>query len=218
MSVVESVFSRVYSKGARLFVDTTNAANSPTIDEAYLAGLPAIAGVITMKGPKMGRDVVDMNELDQIPPHVRGLTADIAGTPLTLDRATTPVETPEMYFNKVKAPGDKDIGPIALSMNMTRVYYGKLHQMYIRDVAFLWVINLRVRATVAAAVGNPINTRCFFIGYGYVSELSMDIQPSALVKVSCSIQPMFGVGFLSACKSVSSLKDHYVNHLTTPVC
>lgn len=218
MSVVESVFSRVYSKGARLFVDTTNAASNPTIDEAYLGSLPAIAGVISMKGPKMGRDVMDMNELDQIPPHVRGVTVDLGGTPLTLDRAASPVETQEMYFNKVKAPGDKDIGPIVLSMNMTRVQYGKLHQMYIRDIVFLWLINLRVRPTVSVAVGAPVNTRCFFIGYGYVSELSMDIQPSALVKVSCSIQPNFGVGFLSACKSLTSLRDHYINYLTAPAC
>jgi len=214
MPVVENVFSRVYSKGARLFLDSMTNASTNVVNEAYIAALPAVAGVKSIKGPKMGRDVVDMSELDQVPPGLLGTTADIgvAGTNL----ATTPVETAEMYYNKIKAPGDKDIGPLVLSLNMTRAWYGKLHQLYVRDAPFLWLINLRTRPVTPAAA--PVNSRCFFIGFGYVSELSLDSEPNALVTASCSLQPMFGVTFLSNCNSITTLSNEYVNHLIQPAC
>lgn len=214
MSVVENVFSRVYSKGARLFIDTMSNSATTLVNEAYIAGLPAVAGVKSIKGPKMGRDVIDMNELDQVPPGLVGTTADLGTAGVNL--ATTPVETPEMYYNKIKAPGDKDIGPLVLSLNMTRAWYGKLHQMYVRDAPFLWLINLRTKPITPAAL--PANTRCFFIGFGYVSELSLDSQPSALVTASCSLQPMFGVTFLSNCNDLTTLANEYVNHLIQPAC
>lgn len=218
MSVVENVFSRVYSKGARLFVDTNSLAATTLINETYIATLPAVAGVKSIKGPKMGRDVIDMNELDQVPPGLVGTTADLATSSPGINLATTPTETPEMYYNKIKAPGDKDIGPLVLSLNMTRVWYGKLHQLYIRDIAFLWLINLRTKPITPAGGGGGVNSRCFFIGFGFISELSMDVQSSALVTASCSIQPLFGVSFLSNCNSLSTLSNEYVNKLTAPAC
>ena len=207
MPAVEDIFNRSYSKGAKLFWKTTGPISVPSpITEPYIAAMTAIAGVKTIKGPKLGRDKVEMAELDQAP------SALTTGDPLGVTNLlTTPAETREMYFNKVKAPGDKDVGPIVMTLNLTHPQYGQLHSAYVRDVTFVWLINLRVKAVGA-------NTRCFFLGFGFISELSEDVQPASLVTVSCSIQPMFGVGYLSACNNLTVLTRSFYNFIPTASC
>lgn len=209
MPVVEDVFRRAYSKGARLFIDRAaySAGAQPAVTETYLNGLQSVAGVKSIKGPKMGRDKVEMMELDQVPAGVDSADLFTANADLT----ATPTQTREMYFNKVKAPGDKDIGPINLALNMTRQMYGILHQLYVRDIVFPWVINLRTAP-------NGANTRCFWIGYGFIGELTKDIQPSAIVQVTCNIQTSFGVGFMSTCRSITSLTRAFGNFMIKPNC
>lgn len=207
MPAVEDIFRRSYSKGARLLLNTGGPVAIPTpITEAFINTMKVVAGVKTIKGPKLGRDKVEMNELDQVPPGLT--TADPLGS---TDLLTVPTQTREMYFNKVKAPGDKDVGPVVLTLNLTHQQYGVLHSLYTRDLPFAWLINLRVKQ-----IGS--NTRAFFCGFGFISELSEDIQPSALVTVSCNIQPMFGVGYLSACKSLSALTRSFGNYIPNPTC
>lgn len=214
MPAVEDIFHRTYSKGARLLINSGPPVSVPTpITETYINAMRVVAGVKSIKGPKLGRDKVDMNELDQAP---AGLSS---GDPLgTEDLTKLPLQTQEMYFNKVKAPGDKDVGPVVTSLNLTHQQYGVLHNLYTRDLPFVWLINLRVKPITTGAVTPVTNSRCFFIGFGFISELSEDIQPSALITVACSIQPMFGVGYLSACKSLTDLTRNFANYIPNPTC
>lgn len=209
MAVVEDVFSRTYSKGAQLFIQQTGPAAFPSpLTEAYILAMQAVAGVKTIKGPKMGRDKVELQELDQSPPSGPS-TADLT---TAVDFTTTPADTREQYYNKVKAPGDKDMGPVVTALNMTKQQYAILHRLYVNDIPFPWLINLKVKAVAGGG------TRCFFLGYGFITDLSMDIQPSALVQASCSIQPAYGIGYISACRALSSLTRVFNNFIPVPAC
>ncbi len=210
MPVVDQVYKRIYSKGAGFWLNYGGSSIPSVITEAYLSTFTKIAGVKTIKGPKMGRDTVDLQELDQVPPL---LTSPNFTT--SQNNLVVPAETREQYFNKVKAPGDKDYGPIALTINMTNTMFQVLSSLQERDIPFPYFINLRSSGTTFATLRT---SRTIFFGFGFVQTLGFDVQPSELVQVSCSVQPSFGVGFASVCTSLAQMARVWQNFLEVPSC
>ena len=125
-TVVEQIYGRVYSKGISLSVNFSappapnadGTANTSAIN-AWLSSFTVVAGVRSIAGPSLGRDVLDMNELDLVP------LAPVAGD-----------NTYEMYWTKPKAPGDKESQPLSAMLNMTTGQFEQLYRAYMRDLVF----------------------------------------------------------------------------------
>lgn len=206
--IIESYFYRMYSKGVTFSARLDGTAVPSVITTTYLNAFNFIAGVKSIKGPKLGRTgVVDLNELNN-GNLSRVLTSPAANSPL----GTT--VTQEMFWYKTKAPGDKTYGPIELSLNMNSAQFGYLTRWYERDQYFPWAI--RIPAIPDASV--PPNTICMFFGIGGMKSLKPSIKNGQLVTVEASVQPTHGVGFISTCIPLNDLARVWQNFIGAPVC
>lgn len=191
--IVDQVFGRVYSKGVSLSLNfqafpapsgvlaTDNAAW--TTWQGYFT---RVAGVKSIGGPTLGRDNLELAELDIGVGTATGNQVD------------------EQFYIKNKAPGDKDIAPIPLVLNMSHQQYDVLHQAYFRDRVFGFQINFPQGALL--------------IGLGFVQSLEPTIESSKIVEIACEVQPSFGVDYLSNCTGSTALHNLWRNYLYPATC
>lgn len=206
-TVIETNFYRLYSRGVTFKARLDGTSVPIPITPAYLNAMNFIAGVKSIKGPKMGRAApVDMEELNA------GTLSSLTSPGLN-DTLGTAV-TQEMFWYKVKAPNTKDYGPVELTLNMTSIDFGALTKWYERDRVFPWAILIPMKAST----DEPPNTVCMFFGFGFVKSLKPTIKKSELVTVDASIQPSNGVGFISTCLPLSALSRVWQNFISGGVC
>ncbi len=205
MPVIEDNFYRSYSKGVTFYVRTDGVAVPSPITTVWLAAMTKIVGLQSVKGPKLGRTTVELAELDQAPP------TSVAPSPVPTEGVLTPALTQEMFWWKTKAPGEKDYGPVSVTLNMTSEIFDILTKWYEKDRVFPWALQIPAKA-------NGGNTICMFFGQGFVSELKATAKMGALVQVDLSVQPAFGVGYISTCIPLSALARVWQNFIGSAAC
>lgn len=214
--VIESTLFRVNSKGTKFAARLDGTAPPSPMTMAYLQGFNFVSGVKTIKGPKMGRNKIDMTELN----NGQLSTALFSELPTDPLGSTSTVVTQEMYFYKVRAPGTKVYGPVELALNMTSFGYDTLMRWFERSRMFPWVTLIRTAVTPAQAATPPIPDPppSFMFGYGYVKSLGPKTVKGELVTADVSIQPSHGVGFLSVCTDISTLVRVWKNFIPYSGC
>ena len=195
--VVDQMFGRVYSKAIQFYMNyaTLGLLSNPSVPATDLAAFTSwssqfvrVAGVKSISGPGLGRDVLELQELDVGP-----ATANLGGA-----------ETAEMFYVKNKAPGDKDIAPVSLTLNMSHQQFEILYSAYIKDLVFGWEIIFPSGALM--------------IGLGFVDSLEPSIESSKIVEVALDIQPSFGVDYTTNCTGYTALHNFWRNYLPNPGC
>lgn len=192
-TIVEQLFERVYSKGISLSVSTSpvpastgNALADGTAMTAWLNAFRRLAGVRSIGGPSLGRDTLDINELDLVP--------------VVLNSG----ETAEMFYTKPKAPGDKEVQPVNLTLNMTNGEFDWLYNSYMKDLVF----GCQIRFPSGAVM----------VWLGFVDSLEATLESSKIVEVACDLQPTFGVDYVSLCPNNNALRAFWLNYLPDSGC
>ena len=190
-TIVEQVFGRVYSKGVRLLTNTA----APPLDPggagasaliSWLAGFTVVGGVKSIGGPQLSRDILELQELDVGPTTLVG------------------AETPEMFYYKNKAPGDKDIQPIPVMLNMSHQQFQKLFDVYNGDL------------TVGFMITFP--SGALFLGLAFIDGLEPNIESSKIIEIALDLQPAFGVAYQNNCTGYTALASYWANYLPIIAC
>ncbi len=193
--VVEQLFHRVYSRGVTLRISTTAIpaydpdTGLPVDDaavETWLNAFVRVAGVTSIDLPTMGRDVIELNELETGPAALGG------------------GETIEMFFQKNRAPGDKNIDPLAAMLNMSQVQLQILYDRFIRDTIFGFSVDFPSGA--------------FLLGLGFVNSLEPSIENSKIIEISTELQSSFGMQYISVCDTLDDLTGIWMNYLKSIQC
>lgn len=163
--IVDQVFGRTYSKGVSLSLNfetfptpsgTLSTDNSAWV--AWQAFFNRVAGVKSIGGPTLGRENLEIMELDI------GSGAASGG------------QVEEQFYVKNKAPGDKESQPIPIMLNMTHQQYDVLHQAYFRDSIFGFQINFP-QGAILIGLGF-VHSLEPTIESSKIIEIACEIQPS----------------------------------------
>jgi len=163
--IVDQVFGRTYSKGVSLSLNFLSfpspsgvVATDNTAWTTWQTSFSRVAGVKSIGGPTLGRETLDLSELDI------GVGSALAG------------QVDEQFYVKNKAPGDKDIQPIPTVLNMTHQQYDVLHQAYFRDSVFGFQINFP-QGAILIGLGF-VQSLEPTIESSKIIEIACEIQPS----------------------------------------
>lgn len=145
--IVEVASSRVYSKGTKVYYAR----------QATPTTFARMAGLISVSGPSYKREVVDATELDP--------------DPEPADLPTGFIE--EMYYQKRKYPGTKDVDPITINLNMKMTQYLILCDMFAKDE--LPIFELRFR------------NGYIFHWQAFIESVPLELEENQLGKVALTV-------------------------------
>ncbi len=185
-TIVEQVLGRTYSKGVRVLWSSVTPPDTLTVNDAWLATFQLFQGVKSVTSSEVDRDVIELMELDNIPSTI------------------TSAEEPEIFYTKIKAPGDKDHKPMMMELNANGPTIDIVQRLYYFDTITAFIVLFPSGALQ--------------IMLGYVQSIEPSVEGGKIVNVSVELQPSFGVQYLSQCPNFQTFYGFWRNYLSNAVC